>query len=155
LRLPARTQLFSATLGMSCTGQTTIFSPLPSVVARTSSRPGTRDTAGSTAAVSEPTARKCEPKLLFIAPKSTGPIAYKALTAQKSVFYGLLWLISSPVLLKNGYERQGLQETSARPAQFEAQAKKKRREQGKMHRGAQLANTGESCSRFKPYTVKL
>jgi hypothetical protein len=29
------------------------------------------------------------------------------------------------------------------PAQFEVQAKKKRREQGKMHRGAQLANTGE------------
>jgi hypothetical protein len=41
------------------------------------------------------------------------------------------------------------------PAQFEAQAKKKRREQGKMHRGAQLANTGERRSRFKPYTVKL
>jgi hypothetical protein len=41
---------------------------------------------------------------------------------------------------ENGYEGQALQETSKRPAQFEAQAKKKRREQGKMHRGAQLAN---------------
>src|ERR1700732_4467186 len=85
LRLPARTQLFSATLGMSCTGQTMIFNPLASVVARTSSRPGTRGTAGSTAAVSEPTVRKCEPKLLFIACESTGPFANKALPELKSV----------------------------------------------------------------------
>ena len=60
-----------------------------------------------------------------------------------------------PFSEENGYERQGLQETSDLPAQFEVQAKKKRREQGKLHRGAQLANTGESCSRFKPYTLKL
>ncbi len=67
LRLPARTQLLRATLGMSCTGQTMIFKPFASVAERTSSRPGTGGTEGSAAAVSEPTVRKCEPKLLFIA----------------------------------------------------------------------------------------
>src|SRR5438105_3927612 len=45
-----------------------ILRPLARVVARTDSRPGTRGTAGSTAAVNAPTARKCEPKFLFIAP---------------------------------------------------------------------------------------
>jgi hypothetical protein len=65
------------------------------------------------------------------------------LPAQKFVIPELLWPFQCLSVVENGYERQGLQETSVRPAQFEAQAKKKRREQGKMHRGAQLANTGE------------
>jgi hypothetical protein len=38
---------------------------------------------------------------------------------------------------ENGCDGQALQVTSPRAVQFEALGKKKRREQGKMHRGAQ------------------
>jgi hypothetical protein len=60
-----------------------------------------------------------------------------------------------PSAEEDGYERREVQETSERPAQFEAQAKKKRREQGKMHRGAQFSEHRGRHSPFKPYTVKL
>jgi hypothetical protein len=62
---------------------------------------------------------------------------------------------SGPSAQEDGYERREVQETSEQAAQFEAQAKKKRREQGKMHRGAQFSEHRGRYSPFKPYTVKL
>ena len=58
---------------------------------------------------------------------------------------------------EDGYEWRELQETSELAAQFVASAgarqKKKRREQGKMLRGAQFSEHRGSYSPFKPYTV--
>ena len=58
LRLPTRTQLYSAMLGMSRSVQTMTFMPLASVVDLTWSAPGTRGAAGGlVAAVTAPQIR--------------------------------------------------------------------------------------------------
>src|SRR5579859_6571631 len=95
-----------------------IFRPFASVMARTASRPGTDGTGSSRAAVRVPTARKCEPKLLFIAPSL--PIKpEKALTHLKYEVFALLWHPSGGHAKENGYDRKTMQ------------AKKTRRSRGK------------------------
>jgi len=57
---------------------------------------------------------------------------------------------------EDGYERREVQETSDRlrsSLRCKVSAKKKRREQGKMHRGAQFSEHRGSYSPFKPYTA--
>jgi hypothetical protein len=54
--------------------------------------------------------------------------------------------------LNDGYEGRALQETPGGHTQFEKEAKK-RREQGKVHRGAQSSEHRGSYSLFMPYTV--
>jgi len=100
------------------TGQTTIWSPLARVVARTTSRPGTGETSGSTAAVSEPTARKCEPKLLFIARSLPVPLQIKLYHHKSPYGYVLSCRPRGRPRLsgrEDGYEWSELQETSAAP----------------------------------------
>src|SRR5882757_8913125 len=158
LRLPARTQLFIATLGMLCTGQTMILSPLASVMARTSSRPGTGDTAGSAAAVSEPTARKCEPKLLFIARSLPVPSLIKRYHNQSPhlTYFHEATTASKPQghLSGTGWVRKaGAARDIGAAGTVRGTGKKKRREQGKLHRGAQFSEHRGSYSPFKPYTA--